>query len=109
MKTLIEQIEDFRAHASTASAHVPMTGKLITELSKSIDCDKPNADGEADPRCLAIRRTLNMIGNRNRVVLVGRAVVDLLATQLPAAATPTPAPVDNKPAETKPKSETAKK
>tara|TARA_A100001391_G_scaffold154773_2_gene112564 strand:- start:4030 stop:4350 length:321 start_codon:yes stop_codon:yes gene_type:complete len=91
MKTIQEQIEDFRARVAEPSAHVPMTGKLITELAKSIDLDKPNEDGDADPRCVAIRNTLQMIGNRNRVVLVSRNVVDLLATKLPTVAKSTPA------------------
>lgn len=83
-----------------------MTGKLITELSKSIDLDKPNDDGDADTRCVAIRNTLKMIGHRNRVVSVSRELADFLAAQLPAVAKPTPAPVETKP---KPKPETSNK
>ncbi len=106
MKTIQEQMEDFRDAVATPAAHVPMTGRLITELSKSIDLDKPNAEGDPDQRCVAINRTLGMIGNRNRVVLVGRSVADLLATQLPAIAKATPSPA---PVEPKSKTEAAKK
>lgn len=104
MKTITEQIEEFRGQFAAPSAHVPMTGKLITELAKTLDLEKPNEDGDADSRCVAIKNTLTFIGNRNRVVLVSRPMADLLATQLPAVPKPVTTPV-----ETKPKSETSKK